>query len=374
MQDGEYLPQHLQHLATKLIADHDVKHALAQLRSRYPNLNTLRSALTKLKNAVISANVRHPSYVTEMLGWEERVKDDVVREIASSTSLQRLKEFYAFRDCSLRRQMHVQKKIKLGMGAHFFINKEDAEFVGNLAVAADFVHLIRLDSDEAKIVHDDQATKMKRLSETVVRVESADQIVANARRALKECHHKNALGIVVSIAIVTGRRMIEIMQKGQFTEDPTDRYSVLFSGQAKAGLQEIVGIGEDRPVSYSIPVLAPAKFVVNAVTTIRSLCNTSACNAKRINSIWCKKLNAHVRQNVHRQLGFHDMRTLYALTSFEAFKPHTYSINAWISKTLGHTGLNMSVSYTRMQVYGVHKIRRHHRQVSEDFVMEDDEV
>jgi hypothetical protein len=365
---SDYIPQYIQQLASRLATDHNVEAALQDLRSRYHNLSTLRCALTKLKNAVIHTNVRHASYHAHMAAWEERVKDEVVQELASATSLQRLKEFYAFRDCTLRRQMHIQKKIQLGHGPDFFGHPADVEFVAALRVAPDFVYRIHLDADEARTVHEDQAQKMKKLSATVVRIENADEIVATARRCLKD-PRTNVLGAIVGLAIVTGRRMIEILLKGHFAEDPQDRYSIVFQGQAKAGLQELAGIQHDKPMQYSVPVLAPAKTIANAVAEVRAICKTSTMDAKRINSVWCKKLNAYVRQHVHAELGFHDMRTLYALTSFEAFKPHTYSINGWICKTLGHTGLNMSVSYTRMQVYGIHKIRRHNRELAEDFVL-----
>lgn len=367
---AEYVPKHIRKLAARLVADHNLDQALADMRAHYTNLTSLRGALTKLKSAVIGANVRHPCYDKYMAAWEERVNDEVVKEIASASSLQRLREFYAFRDCSLRRQLHIQKKIQLGQGQDFFSRADDADFVATtLRVAPDFVHRIHLDAEEARCVQEDHSRKMKHLSSTVIRIENVDEIVALARRHLKQ-PDQNLLGTIVSVAIVTGRRMIEILMKGAFSETPHDRYSVNFSGQAKAGLQEIVSIQHNRPVHYTVPVLAPAAHIVQAIAVIRTQCKSETLDAKRMNTLWCKKLNAYVRQHVHRDLGFHDMRTLYALTSYEAFKPHTYSINGWICKTLGHTGLNMSVSYTRMQVYGIHKIRRHHRELTEDFSME----
>ena len=75
----------------------------------------------------------------------------------------------------------------------------------------------------------------------------------------------------------------------------------------------------------------------------------------------------YVKNHINEEIGFHDLRTLYALIAFEALKPHTYSVNAFVAKTLGHTGLGMSVAYTRMQVYGINKLRRYNREAAEDF-------
>lgn len=128
--DGsEYVPKHIRKLAARLVVDHNLERALAEMRAHYTNLSSLRGALTKLKSAVIGANARHPGYAHHMALWEERIEDEVVQEIASASSLQRLREFYAFRDCSLRRQLHIKKKIKLGQGSDFFCRPEDAEFV-----------------------------------------------------------------------------------------------------------------------------------------------------------------------------------------------------------------------------------------------------
>ena len=123
-------------------------------------------------------------------------------------------------------------------------------------------------------------------------------------------------------------------------------------------------------MEYSIPTLAPASLIVRAVAKIRGMCKSSTMDPKQVNSTFCKKLNAYLKKHVHPELGFHDLRTMYALVTYEAFQPHTYSINGWICKTLGHSGLNISVSYTRMQVYGINKIRRHNRESAEDFSTE----
>jgi hypothetical protein len=59
---------------------------------------------------------------------------------------------------------------------------------------------------------------------------------------------------------------------------------------------------------------------------------------------------------------------MYALISYEAFKPHSYGCNGWVSKVLGHHSVGMSVHYTTMQVSGVNRIARYGREPSEDFV------
>ena len=365
-----YLPKKIEALATTLVEDEDLESCLTALRHTYPNLCTLRGALSKLKAYVIATNIRHPDYGPSMQTWESTLQAFVVQESSSPESLQRMQEFGHFQACSLKRQLHLQKKIQLGQGAGFFIHAHDMQVVKRLKLAPEYVHRIHLDAEETRSVQDRHAEQMKYLSNSVVRIEHADEMVAHARRVLKDAANQDPCAVATALALTTGRRMVEIFQRGSFTEEPRQRYSVLFRGQAKAGLQEIVSLTENKPIEYSIPVLAPAGTIVRALSTLREACETATLEPKRINGTWCRKLNAYVKQHVHEELGFHDLRTLYGLISFEAFKPHRYSINAWICNTLGHAGLGMSVSYTRMQVYGINKLRRQNREVTEDFSAE----
>jgi len=367
LQDGEvYVPQKLKGMATTLMADQDLDACLASLRQMYPKLCSFRSALSRLKACIIATNHHHPDYAAAMHTWQEAVEKAAIENNASDESLRRVQEFQHFQSCSLKRQLHLQKKLTLGQGTDFFSHPDDATFVTTLKLAPDYVQQLHLDAEETRTLQESHSEKMKCLSSTVVRVENADELIANARRILKDVSNQSSCAIASAIAVTTGRRMIEILQRGSFTEHARQKYTLLFTGQAKAGLQEIVSLTANKQLEYHIPVLAPANVLVKALSTLRDITQTESMDSKKINSTWCRKLNAHVKREVHEQLGFHDLRTLYALISYEAMKPHTYSINGWISKTLGHTGLGMSVAYTRMQVYGINKLRRHNREAPED--------
>ncbi len=368
-----YVPQKLREMATKLTLDENVDACLAQLRQQYPKLCSLRTALSKLKMAVLETNKRHPTYHDTMAAWEEHVKQRIVEKNASPESLQRIKDFYNFQSCDLKRQLHIQKKIKLGQANDMFSHPQDLEFAASIKVAPDYVGQLHLNDEETKAVQEQQATQAMVMSSTVVRIENADDLVRHARRVLKGGNDADTpvpqtiCDLAIALALTTGRRMIEIFQKGQFSEVPGQKYAVLFTGQAKAGLQEIVGLQQNKMVEYTIPVLAPAAHIIRSIAVLRGLGQTLTKTPKKINSEYCHRLNTQVRRHVHADLGFHDLRTLYALISFEVFKPHTFGLNGWVCNTLGHTGLGMSVAYTRMQVYGINKIRRHNRELTEDF-------
>lgn len=367
---GNVLPRKLQELSHQLMREQNAQDILGTLRSMYPNLNTLRGAICKVKTAVLAANVRPPDYDHHMKTWEEAITAYVIEQNATPDSLHRMRDFQHFKNCPLKRQLHIQKKISLGQGQGFFAYAPDMHRAASIQVAPEYVHQLHLDPEEVRAVQEQQAHHMRCLSNTVVRIENADELVANARRVLKNSHENNPCAVAAAIALTTGRRMVEVLQKGTFEVE--SKYRILFQGQAKAGLQEISGITTDKPLSYSIPTLAPAANIVNALSALREHGNTANMDAKQVNSKWCGKLNKFVKQHIHQDLTFHDLRTAYALISYEAWKPHTYSINGWICNVLGHFSLGMSVSYTRLQVYGLNKLRRCNREASEDFTLQEE--
>lgn len=362
-----YVPKKVAAVAGTLMASQDVDACLVALRNMYTNLCSFRSALTRVKACILATNTHHPDYENAMQTWQTTVENAAFQDNASAESMNRVQEFNNFKDCSLKRQLHLQKKLTLKHGKGFFSHPDDAAFVATLKLAPDYIHKLHLDADETRTLQEQQAASIKSLASSVVRIENADELVADARRILKKATENSACAIAAAIALTTGRRMIEILQRGAFTELPRQKYTVLFTGQAKAGLQEVVSITKNEAVQYTIPVLAPANVLVNAMAVLREKTNTATMDSKRINSAWCRKLNEYVKSHVHPDLGFHDIRTLYALIAFEALKPHTYSVNAFVAKTLGHTNISMSVAYTRMQVYGINKLRRYNSEAAEDF-------
>lgn len=363
-----YVPRKVKDLARELVASQDIDAVLARLRDEYPTLTTRRTAFSMLKAAVLDhrPQPRHAEYPAAMQAWRLGIEEDVVATKGAPASLRRLQEFQAFQDCTLKRQLMLQKKFQLGHGLDFFSDPRDAEQATHIPLLPDYVRRIQLSALEVRTIQEDQARKMRQLASDVVRIDDAEAVVLNARRVLRNAPHETELALATALAVATGRRMFEIFAKGRFLELPGQRYELRFQGQAKAGLQEMVSLQEDKRLEYTIPVLAPAPLVLQGVQALRDKAASEGMHAKTVNSRFCRRLNAFVKTAVHETLGFHDLRTMYALLSFEAFKPHTYSINAWVSKCLGHVGLGMSVSYTRMQLYGIRRIQRHAREAAED--------
>lgn len=166
-------------------------------------------------------------------------------------------------------------------------------------------------------------------------------LLAFARRCLMDYQNCDILDVVISIAIVTGRRMVEVAVKGRFVV--LDDEILMFYGQAKKR-------GDTAP--YAIPTLAHASLIVAAHE--RVIAHFEGVTPQRLNSSFCPSINARLRNitNVH----FHALRMVYALVTFEACRPHTFSLNAWVARTLGHSGIGISVHYTKLRVVDIDAI------------------
>ena len=366
-QKSLYVPAKIRNLAASVAVDQNAETAMTELRQMYPKTNSLRTAVSKLRAALIEQEHRHQEYDVGMKAHEEALHRAFVEDKGSDETMERVRQFYSFRSCPLQRQLQIQKKIRLGDG-NFFRDAADTEFVRTLPLLPTYVEELRLNEDEVREHLQRQEERLTELSSAVVRVENSDELVLAARRTLKN-PDAEVVELATALALVTGRRMIEIFQKGQFTEEAAEdgeRYTLLFCGQAKCGLQQVTTLDTNEEREYTIPLLATRSSVILAIARLRGRARSLTMTPKALNSKWCRRLNAFVKRHVHRDLGFHDLRTLYALLTFEAAKPHTYGLNGWVNKVLGHRSVGMSVHYTRMQVYGINKIRRKYREATED--------
>ena len=205
----------------------------------------------------------------------------------------------------------------------------------------------KLSKEEMDAIHRHRAERLVSASQSVKDV-TALPLVRWARRVLATPDDPSAshLDTIIALALVTGRRHVEVALLGRFDTGRDERY-VTFSGQAKSGINE-------HP-AYEIPVLAPASDVMAAHVRILPLCEGRT--PVDVNNSFNAALNARLRQ-MDPSLHFHDLRTMYTLLTFDVFRPHTFSINAWGHMVLGHSSLSVSVAYTKLRIVDIHDVVR----------------
>ncbi len=142
--------------------------------------------------------------------------------------------------------------------------------------------------------------------------------------------------VVPALLLATGRRTIEILKTAKFTlrEDmKADGYKCIFSGQAKAGL--------DEKDCYEIPLLAPFYLVEFALQTVRRQFDATNVSAEQVHQIYARQLNTYI----HKLVGVnaHALRSIYAMCCYTLNK-NVSSMIGYIATILGHSN-NMNAAY-----------------------------
>ena len=165
--------------------------------------------------------------------------------------------------------------------------------------------------------------------------------------------------VLCALAFVTGRRAGELLHTGKFrtpssslsTDNP---YVACFSGQIKTGIA--------APKCFDIPLLAPREDVTAALTLVRRRWGAAASVAE-VNKKYAMVMKRAVAASKFASLDpqfrggggksrlhFHSFREAYGMCTFHAYQPHSFSPHYWLSRVLGHKGLNESAHYANVQI------------------------
>jgi len=153
-------------------------------------------------------------------------------------------------------------------------------------------------------------------------------------RAEKLLHSDRWDDLVTALAVVTGRRLTEILKTGRFF--PKTLYTVIFDGQLKR---------KDIALEpYEIPVLVSAELVLAAWRKLRSLEDTTALDNEQV----AHKYSRVASENAIRQftglipqrstkddLSTHAFRAVYARLAVLLFCPTTVSELVYVNAILG---------------------------------------
>ena len=168
--------------------------------------------------------------------------------------------------------------------------------------------------------------------------------------------------IAAGLAVVTGRRVSEILKTAQF--EIVSPYSVLFTGAAKRRNESI-------PLKFEIPTLVPALDVIDAISRLRGQLDTESLTNRQINDKYeqpvARECDLHFRDLVPTRDGknnlyTHLFRAVYATIATHWFCPPTVSdleFRAYIQghfKVLDETNRNKQTDMASVRHYWDYKI------------------
>lgn len=173
-------------------------------------------------------------------------------------------------------------------------------------------------------------------------VRGGSQIIEMAVDFISSYDYKK---ISIGLAVLTGRRMAEILYTGEF--DAVDSNHVFFTGQLK----------QNDNQGYEIPVLCDANLIVKALSNLRVL--RSYKSIKNVNEKESGYLNKEVKKHFDKYskgLSMHDLRRFYAYVCYhynfhlEAKAENRQTFDGYTKQILGHKILKSGESYKVLEV------------------------
>lgn len=334
----------------------DASEILAEMRSSYNSLCSYQTALNRLRSYFISEQERHPSYAACVQELETDLVNAYTASITpnnplgNSSLMTCVKFLYDFKTVPLQRQLKLLQKVR--RGEYHLPDKSFVEKLKKFQLLPEYVSKIHLSPEEQIILKTGSSQHMFELSTNVTVIDDASQLLKQMVSILK-AKEKTPEQQAVALALLTGRRMTEVLKTGGVQAIPGYPYAAYFSGQLKNGLKNIVSVVDDEPDIYVIPLLCKFHLINSNLQELQryvlTVVGDSATN-EMVNQKFCGRLSKATKSMVLPQLRFHDLRTIYALLAYESFKPHRAGVNGFVAKSLGHTSVSVSSSYTRMQV------------------------
>ena len=239
-----------QHRRTAQHVCNELYNNKARTKAAKLELSTFHRYLTKIKNAIRSDIARHNPELPALL---QSLADsypqysDLIMSIVTDTGKRATKV----------KASVVNKLIEM--------NKVDADELSDkisaLAKAGKIEHPII----KYLRLTDTQQTRRKKQIAANLKERKSNKQTYNfgfIERVTNEClESDNFNELALGISLATGRRAIEVIYRGKFTE--AGKHKIMFSGQAKKGK----GVAS---APYSIPTLISAEKIVSAVNKLRA--------------------------------------------------------------------------------------------------------
>ena len=302
---------------------------LQRIRDKYA-LSSFPSQMSRVKEEWYQYQDRHENYEN----MYSRGLQSLVNQQVSSRFISQYRQFH--KD-TMKEQL---KKSKAASAGELTGSRRTDSAISHIRILPDYMSDYRLTKDDISKnnVRSEQCLE-KRAMDCVV-VNDGEALVSKCRQILVELS-EDPFVISAAIAVISGRRSIEILKTGSFNQSSRGSYSASFEGAAKKR-----GLAERR----NIPLLVKYKYLRPAVDHIRKFILVDGMTNSQINSKYSHKLGDAAKiLMASLDTRFHDLRAVYGCITHQVFR-NTCSINIWLKKVLMHDNIDTSVFYSRCKV------------------------
>lgn len=321
--------------AELLYSTKDAKPVLDNLREKYA-LSSFPSQMSRVKVEWCKFEDRHENFYNLI--------EQVYRAACSPESIcskRAVKELKQYMRDDMITQMKKCRAAKSPDG--FTGNAKIDELVTKVPLLPDYMKEYRLTENDRTSSSELAKKSLETRSKDCVEIPDADALIEKCIGKLKE-NTECPFILAACISLVCGRRSIEILKTGVFSE-ATDRrgaFACFFTGAAKKKV-----MCEDK---CEIPLLIKFKYLKPALRRVRESIPCENLTNSQINSRFSHKLGDAAKiVSGNMSVRFHDLRALYGVLSHQIFE-NNCSINIWLKLALMHENLDTSVFYSRVKI------------------------
>jgi Telomere resolvase len=325
-------------LAAFVAEKQDAEAVLVFLREKCPK--SISCYLSEVKRELMLLEVLHPTYTEQYAQALSRVN----ALIAKAKGIERNKlliaeeKLKAFNDMSVICKNAVQRK--LCTSSYSGVDFVDDE-IRAITVLPEYVSSLKLTGKERAV--------MKKQATKALESKSSESITVQGSPLIDRCRttltnpRANAYDLAAALALLTGRRMVELFLTGAFEPVEDNEQACVFAGQVKKGALEV-------DIPYQIPLLASINSINDALQRLRAAKACEGLDNRAVNAKYTNSCNSAARRLLGKQHHFHTLRGVYAILAHTCTLPHKLSINSFLSKVLGHQSLNTSLHYSNIHV------------------------
>jgi integrase len=328
-------------LAAYLADTHDSRGVVDFIRQQWPK--SLSSYVSQVKKQWMTLDVINDGYDAQYTAALASIDTAIARakgEEKEKLCAARVK-LMQFHDMNLADKHTVQRLIR---GTQFSGLAMVDDIIMGFKIFPAYIDELKLTETERGAIQKQSVAALQAKSIESVTVQ-ASELISKCKATLKDTR-ANPFDVAVALGLLTGRRCIEIFKTAQFAE--VTEHAVVFHGQAKKG-----NVAE--PAAYEIPVLASPDLINTALALLRTAKDCSALSNREVNLRYSNSCNAAARRLLGPEYHLHSLRGIYAVACYNACLPHRYSMNAFVSKVLGHSSLGSSLHYSAIHIEGLKK-------------------
>lgn len=313
----------------------DAKPVLDNLRAKYA-LSSFPSQMSRVKVEWCKFEERHPDFFTVI---DQGYRGACLPE--NGCPKKAVKELKQYMRDDMIMQMKKCRAAKSSEG--FTGNASIDELVSKAPLLPDYMKEYRLTENDRTSSSELAKKSLETRSLDCVEIPDADALIARCVETIKN-NTESPFVLAACISLVCGRRSIELLKTGVFSEASEARgeYACFFTGAAKKKV-----MCDDK---CEIPLLIKFKHLKPALRRVREKIPCEHLTNTQINSRISHKLGDAAKiVTGNMKLRFHDLRGLYGMISFQMFQ-NNCSLNLWLMRSLLHESLDTSVFYSRVKI------------------------